>query len=63
MIMLTQKFRSPEDGKIIAIKVQEDLYYGDQFVLWKHILQSFGDVRVVRAGDMDTHFIVDSKFE
>ncbi|KAG0001830.1 hypothetical protein BGZ80_001547 [Entomortierella chlamydospora] len=59
---ITQKFRSPIDGRIVAIRAWDDVGY--KFVLWKHILQSFGDdVRVLRAGDVDIHCMLNKKFE
>ncbi|KAF9398552.1 hypothetical protein BGX21_007630 [Mortierella sp. AD011] len=58
---ITQKFRSPIDGRIVAIKAWDDVGY--KFVLWKHIRQSFGDVRVLRAGDVDIHCMLNKKFE
>ncbi|KAF9095774.1 Stromal cell-derived factor 2-like protein 1 [Mortierella sp. AM989] len=50
-----QKFRSPIDGRITTIEVQEAHF---PFVLWKHIQQSFGDVKHLRAGDRDVHCMI-----
>ncbi|KAF9095773.1 hypothetical protein BGX27_001213 [Mortierella sp. AM989] len=50
-----RKFRSPIDGKITAIEVQDGMRPS---VLWKHIQLSLGDVKHLRAGDRDVHCMV-----
>ncbi|KAG0001832.1 hypothetical protein BGZ79_004089 [Entomortierella chlamydospora] len=64
---LSQKFRSPANGEIISIEVQEDRHSGcaaDKFVLWRHIQSSFGhNVRALRVNNVDIHCVVDSNFE
>ncbi|KAF9350254.1 hypothetical protein BGX26_011542, partial [Mortierella sp. AD094] len=58
---LTQKFRSPIDGRIIEIEVHGDGC--DKFVLWKNITQSFGDVRLLSASTRDVYYVVDGNFD
>ncbi|KAF9350255.1 hypothetical protein BGX26_011543 [Mortierella sp. AD094] len=57
---LTQKFRSPINGEIVEIDVYGDDC--DQFVLWRHIVQSLGDVRVLRANGRDIYCMMDQHY-
>ncbi|KAF9348208.1 hypothetical protein BGX26_000370 [Mortierella sp. AD094] len=59
---MAQEFRSPIDGKIITIDAHYDMSY-ELGVLWSHIKQSFGDVRLLRAGSKDIYCMVDHNLE
>ncbi|KAG0001833.1 hypothetical protein BGZ80_003998 [Entomortierella chlamydospora] len=60
---LFQQFRSTVDGKITTIEAQHDDATGTDFVLWQHVQRSFPNVRIVRDGNTDIQFMMDSKFE
>ncbi|KAF9348207.1 hypothetical protein BGX26_000369 [Mortierella sp. AD094] len=58
-----QQFRSTIDGKITTIETQHVNATGTHFVLWRHVQRSFPNVQIVRDGNTDVQFMMDSKFE
>ncbi|KAF9398556.1 hypothetical protein BGX21_007634 [Mortierella sp. AD011] len=60
---LFQQFRSTVDDKVTTIEAQHDNATGTDFVLWRHVQRSFPNVHIVRDGNTDVQFMMDSKFE
>ncbi|KAG0247840.1 hypothetical protein BG011_000829 [Mortierella polycephala] len=55
-----QRFRSPTNGEVIAIRTKRDKVTGSYFVLWQDIQNSFKTIRRVQAGAMHMKFMMDS---
>ncbi|KAF9427513.1 hypothetical protein BGZ76_002318 [Entomortierella beljakovae] len=54
-----QRFSSSASGRLVALKLNPE----DNSILWRHILESFGNVAKVSVNGMDIHFMTDKNFE
>ncbi|KAG0247809.1 hypothetical protein BG011_000891, partial [Mortierella polycephala] len=58
-----QRFFSPLENHTVSIEAQVDAATGTAFILWKHIQRSFKGLFLVRAGELDVQFMVDSDYQ